>query len=339
MVAIPMVNPVFVELLRGPVIESRHRAAIAVSDGSGKIVKSWGDISQVILPRSAMKPLQAVSMVESGAFDAFGLTDVELALHCASHNGEHEHVDKTRAWLNVIGCCEDDLECAPHRPLGEQWLHLDPHECPSPGKLTNNCSGKHAGFMTTARHMAVPVKNYTSPDHPVQKLARGVISDLTGQSVESMPLGCDNCGAPVYGVPISALAVAAARMACPDEFGSLRANSIRRVVAAMRAHPHLVAGTGRADTVLMGDSGFSGATKCGAEGIFMAILPGQGLGMAMKVDDGGSRAADALLVAVLHHLGAIDTETRDRMAGRINLEIQNPLGEVISFIRVRAGEL
>jgi len=334
-----MVNPVFIELVRGPVIESRHRAAIAVSDASGKIVKSWGDISQVILPRSGIKPLQAISMVESGALDAFGLGDAELALHCASHNGEHEHVDRARDWLDVIGCCEDDLECAPHRPLAEQWLHLDPHECPPPSKATNNCSGKHAGFMTTARHMGVPVENYTSPDHPVQLMAREIISDMTGESVESMPLGCDNCGAPVYGVPIAALAIAAARMACPDEPGSLRANSIQRVVAAMRAHPHLVAGTGRADTVLMEEGGFSGATKCGAEGIYMAILPDQELGMAMKVDDGGSRAADALLIAVLHHLGAIDTETRDRMAGRINLEIQNPQGEVISFIQVRAGEL
>ncbi len=330
-----MANPVFIELVRGPVIESRHRAAIAVSDASGKIVHSWGDISQVILPRSGMKPLQAISMVESGALDAFGLGDAELALHCASHNGEHEHVDKVRAWLDVIGCCEDDLECAPHRPLAEQWLHLDPHECPPPSKATNNCSGKHAGFMTTARHMGVSVENYTSPDHPVQLLAREIISELTGESVESMPLGCDNCGAPVYGVPISALAVSAARMARPDGFSPLRADSIRRVVVAMRAHPFLVAGTGRADTILMEHSSFSGAIKCGAEGIYMVILPDLELGVALKVDDGGNRAADALLIAVLHRLGAIDDETRDQLAGRINLEIQSPRGESISHIRVR----
>jgi len=329
-----ILNPIFVEMVRGPVTESCHRAAIAVSDSSGQIVQSWGDISQVILPRSGMKPLQAISLVESGALDAFGLGDAQLALACASHSGEFAHLEQVRAWLEAIGCSEDDLECAPHRPLAEQWLHLSPQECPQPSKAVNNCSGKHAGFITTALHMNEPVEDYTSPEHPVQLLARQIISDLTGEAVESMPLACDNCGAPVYGVSISALATAAARMACPDEVKPLRTNAIRRVISAMRAHPHLVAGTGRADTVLMADDGFKGATKCGAEGVYMAILPEQGLGMAMKVDDGASRAADALLVAVLHHLGAIDCETRDRLAAKLNLTIYNPPGELISYIRV-----
>jgi len=331
------VNPVFVELLRGAVTESRHRAAIAVSDGAGNIVRSWGDVSRIILPRSAMKPLQAILLVESGALDAFGLGDAELALHCASHSGEYGHVERLRYWLDVIACSEEQLECAPHRPLAEQWLHLEPNECPPPSKATNNCSGKHAGFMTTARHLGVPVENYTLPDHPVQRAVRAVIADLTGQHAECMPIGCDNCGAPVYGVPISALAVAAARMATPDEGNRARAAAIKRVIAAMRAHPDLVAGTGRADTLLMEDAGFSGATKCGAEGVYMAILPDQSLGMAMKVDDGGSRAADALLVEVLHQLGAISGPTRDRLANKVNLKIHNPRGELISQIRINAS--
>jgi L-asparaginase II len=327
-------NPVFVELVRGPVIESRHRASIAVADAGGAIVQSWGDISQVILPRSGMKPLQAIGMVESGAMEALGLSDAHLALHCASHSGEHEHVRQVSAWLDAIGLSEDDLECAPHRPLAEQWLHLSPGECPQPSRLVNNCSGKHAGFMSTAIHMGQPVKDYTSPDHPVQVMTRELIAELTNEPASSMPLACDNCGAPVYGVAISALAVAAAKMACPRELDARRSASIERVVTAMRRHPFLVAGTGRADTVLMEDDGFTGATKCGAEGIFMAILPDQALGVAIKVDDGANRAADAVLVELLHHLGALDGDARERLAARLRLTIHNPRGELISDIRV-----
>jgi L-asparaginase II len=326
-------NPVLIEVVRGPVTESRHRAAIAVVDTSGQIVMSRGDIGRVILPRSGMKPLQAIAMVESGAMDAFGLTDAHLALHCASHSGEFEHLNRVLSWLELIGCTEDGLECAPHRPLAEQWQHLAPQECPPPRKAVNNCSGKHAGFMTTALHLGEPVKHYTSPDHPVQQLTRRIIAELTGEAIESMPLACDNCGAPVYGVPISALAVAAARMASPDESRPGRSSAIRRVVHAMRAHPFLVAGTGRADTVLMNDPGFSGASKCGAEGVFTVILPDQGLGIAFKVDDGASRAADALLIALLHHLEAIDEAARDRLAAKLELKIRNPAGKEISHIR------
>jgi len=119
-------NPECVEMVRGPVVESRHRAAIAVSDSTGRIVKSWGNVSRLILPRSGMKPLQTVAMVESGAFDAFGLTDIQVALACASHSGEFDHLEQVLAWLETIGCDEDDLECAPHRPLAEQWMHLSP---------------------------------------------------------------------------------------------------------------------------------------------------------------------------------------------------------------------
>jgi len=286
-------NPECVEMVRGPVVESRHRAAIAVSDSTGRIVKSWGNVSRLILPRSGMKPLQTVAMVESGAFDAFGLTDIQVALACASHSGEFDHLEQVLAWLETIGCDEDDLECAPHRPLAEQWLHLSPQECPPPRKAVNNCSGKHAGFIMTARHLGWPIENYTSPDHPVQKLTREVIADLTGEVADTMPLACDNCGAPVYGVSISALAVAAARLACPDESNPARAAAIRRVVSAMRAHPYLVAGTGRADTVLMEDKG----------------------------------------IAALHHLGAIDDATRKRVERKINLAIHNPRSELISHIR------
>ncbi len=327
-------NPVFVELARGPVIESRHRAAIAVADAEGAIVQSWGDISQVILPRSGMKPLQAIGMVESGAMEALGLSDAHLALHCASHSGEHEHVRQVAAWLEAIGLSEDDLECAPHRPLAEQWLHLSPGECPQPRKLVNNCSGKHAGFLSTAIHLGHPVRDYTSPDHPVQVMTRELIAEMTNEAAGSMPLACDNCGAPVYGVPISALAVAAAKMASPGKLSAGRATSIKRVVTAMRKHPFLVAGTGRADTVLMEDDGFTGAIKCGAEGIFMAILPDQALGVAIKVDDGANRAADAVLLELLHHLGALDGSARERLGSSLKLRLHNPRGELISGIRV-----
>ena len=149
-------NPVLVEVTRGDMVESRHRAAFAVADPRGRVVASAGDIERPVYARSAIKALQAIPLVESGAAEAFGLSDAEIALACASHHGEPRHVETVTAWLARIGCSLEDLECGAHPPT-----HAASHRAlmaagEEPGAVHNNCSGKHAGFLTLARHLNAP---------------------------------------------------------------------------------------------------------------------------------------------------------------------------------------
>ncbi len=326
-------NPVLAEIVRGPLVESRHRASVVAIDTAGNRLIDVGDTGRVVLPRSSLKPLQALTMIESGAADAFRCTDEEIALHCASHSGEEIHVDKVSAWLERIGRSEADLECGVQRPLAELYQHLLPDECPAPSRLTNNCSGKHAGFMTTALHLGIDPAGYTDPDHQVQARVRATIAELTGEPESAMITACDNCRAPAFGVSLAGLARAAARMARPEGLDEARADATRRVVEAMRSYPELVAGTRRCDTLVMSDPAFDGAVKCGAEGVFMAILPGQGIGLALKVDDGASRAADALLVAALHKVGALDEPAFDRLSEAVFYRARGSHGDTIARIR------
>lgn len=341
MVGVADTNPVLIEVVRGPLVESRHRASVVAVDSAGHVLFARGNIDQIILPRSSLKPFQAVSMVESGAMAAFGLTDVELALHCGSHNGEPRHVKLIGQWLDRIGCKESELECGIDRPLGEKWLHLSPEECAPASKLTNNCSGKHAGFMTTALHMDIPVQNYSGVEHPVQKIVADILADLSGTPVHDMPVAQDNCGVPVFGIPLTALALASARLACRDE-DTRRDCAISRVFDAMRAHPFLVAGSGRADTLLMLDRAFGGISKVGAEGVFMAAVPstantaGIDLGLAIKIDDGGDRASSALGVATLQHLGALGQKAGNRLFDQIARPSISPDGKPVGHLRVAA---
>ena len=328
-------NPELVEVIRGPVVESRHRCSVAVVDGAGSIVRSWGDISRVILPRSALKPIQAISMVESGAADAYNLGSEELALHCSSHSGEPGHINRVLEWLGRIGCTESDLECGPQRSLGLQQEPNQPGNFPEPSRAANNCSGKHAGFLTTARHLGVEIAGYVALDHAVQKQVRRTVAEMAGESAEAMPVGFDNCGAPVFGLPLSALALAAARLAKMEGLSSERATACKWIVKSMREHPWLVAGTDRAETTLMQDHSFAGIAKGGAEGVFLMADPGSGLGVAIKVDDGGDRAASALGLSVLHEIGVIDASAHERLASAINKTILNTAGETISSVRVR----
>ncbi len=328
-------NPVLVIVERGPLVESRHRASVVVCTASGDEIFRRGDCAQLVLPRSSLKPFQALAMVESGAMDAFRLTPEYLALGCGSHNGELVHVQRVAEWLQAINCDESDLECAHDRPLGEKWLHLTPAECAPPSRLANNCSGKHAAFLTTALHLGVAKAGYTDPNHPVQERVAAILSELADWPVEDMPVASDYCGAPVFGMPLGALALAAARLGSMPRCNSVRKAAAERIIAAMRAHPTMVAGTGRADTILMQHPGFSGISKVGAEGVFMASVPSLGVGMAIKIDDGADRAAHVLGIAVLEEIGALDAEAAHDLHQRVAPKIIGTNGNPVAQIRIR----
>ncbi|MBI5164948.1 MAG: asparaginase [Magnetospirillum sp.] len=322
-------NPVLVEIRRFPLVESRHRGAAVVADADGAIVAAWGDGSRPVYPRSALKPIQALALAESGALAAFGLGGEELALATASHAGEPVHVEGVAAWLARIGLSEADLECGAHPPSNPQAARAL-RGPPSP--LHNNCSGKHAGFLTLARHLGVATTGYVARTHPVQRRVSAIVAALSGGDVDAAPTGTDGCGIPVHALPLTAVATAMARLGAPDGLPPQRAGAARAVVAAMLAHPHLVAGSGRLCSELMAKVPRLIA-KGGAEGVYTAALPARGLGIALKIDDGAGRAAEVALLAVLDHLGALRAEDRTALAARLAPPVLSVAGAVVGEMR------
>jgi L-asparaginase II len=298
-----MTNPVLVEVTRGLLVESVHRGAVAVSDAKGRLAVKIGDVEKPVYPRSALKPVQAVTLVESGAADAFKVSEEELALACASHSGEAMHTERVLAWLERIDCGVANLACGPQRPGHEQTAFAMIRDRVRWTALHNNCSGKHTGFMTAARRMGAPVAGYELHDHKVQRGVEAVLKDMSGLSGD-LPWGVDGCTVPNFAVPLSALARAMAQFADSAALSPSRAAACGRLLRAMTAHPELVAGTGRVCTLLMRQSP-NIAVKTGAEGVYVAILPKLGLGVAVKIDDGAGRAAETAIAALLIALRAL----------------------------------
>jgi L-asparaginase II len=298
-------NPVLVWLSRAHLIESFSRGAFAIADAQGELAAAAGNVERDVFPRSAIKLIQALALVESGAADAFKLDETELALACASHSGEPEHVQAVAGWLARIGAQEKDLVCgAPHAPLGSAAAQALTRAGQRPTRLHNNCSGKHTGFLTLARHLGAPLAGYSRLDHPVQRASIEALSALSGTPPSRMTAGLDGCGAPNFAVPLAALATAFARIADPADLSPERREAIVRLLGAARAKPFFTAGTGRLCTRIMTEAP-EVYVKAGAEGVYVAALPALGLGLALKMDDGGKLAAEALLVALLIGLGAL----------------------------------
>jgi len=298
-----MSNPVLVEVTRGGRVESVHRGTVAVSEAGGRLRLALGGVETPVFPRSALKPIQAVPLIESGAAEAFGVTDQEIALACASHSGEPQHTLRIAAWQKRIGCSAADLACGPHRPIHEPTANAMIAKGEMWTPLHNNCSGKHTGFMTLARGLGGAVAGYEKPEHPVQRAVEKTLAEMAGLS-GPLPHGIDGCTVPNFAVPLLALARAAANFADRTKLPGARAKVCARIVAAMIAYPELVAGSGRVCTNLMRQSG-NIAVKTGAEGVYIAILPALGLGMALKIDDGATRAAETAMATVLIALGAV----------------------------------
>jgi len=298
-------NPVLVEITRGSRVESVHRGAVAISDARGNTLFALGDVALPVYPRSALKPVQALPLVESGAAEAFGLGDEEIALACASHSGEPMHTGRVASWLGRLDLAERDLACGPHpvryEPVWEDMVRRGER----PTRLHNNCSGKHAGFLTVARHWGIAVAGYEQRAHPVQEAVAKTLGELAGIAGE-LPCGIDGCAAPNFALPLAAFARALAQFASPQGLAPQRAGAMERIVAAMVGHPELVAGTGRVCTALMRAARGRLAVKTGAEGVYAAIVPGHGLGIALKIDDGAGRAAETAMAFLLDRLALVE---------------------------------
>jgi L-asparaginase II len=294
-----MNNPVLVEVTRGAVVESRHRGAVCVIDGDGGTVLSLGDVNRPVFPRSAVKALQALPLIESGAADRFGLSADEIALSVASHSGEEAHALAAASMLKKAGRTPGCLECGIQWPMRDVAAQSLAARGLKPTALNNNCSGKHAGFVCLSCELGADPTGYIGADHVVQETVRGVMEDMTGAAHTPEMRGTDGCSIPTYAIPVAALAHGFAKFASGAGLGPERKKAVERIRAAVAAHPFMVAGTGRFDTRLMEVTGARVFTKTGAEGVYCAALPELGYGIALKCDDGAGRAAEVVMAALV----------------------------------------
>jgi L-asparaginase II len=302
-------NPVLAEVVRSGFVESVHRGALVVTGPEGEARLALGDVVSPVFPRSSNKPLQAVGMLRAG----LDFTGEDLALACASHSGEPGHVKRVLELLRAAGLTEDDLACPPDFPLHVPSMR----DAAEPRRVTMNCSGKHTAMLTTCVRAGWPTAGYEAPDHPLQQAIAAAVPELTGEPIAHT--GVDGCGAPLFAFSLTGLARAFGRVALAAD------GPLRTVASAMRAHPWLVAGTGREDTELM--SAVDGLiAKGGAEGVQAFALP-DGFAVAIKIDDGTKRACAPLAVEALRYLGA-DVSGLEALARPEVLGGGKPAGEI-----------
>ncbi len=329
-----MSHPVpLAEIWRGPFLESVHTGHAVVCNSEGDVVHSWGDPASTVLPRSSAKMLQALPLIESGAADRFGLTDEQLALACASHNGADIHTDRVRAWLSTLDLTDDALRCGAQPPQDRPARHHLIQTNEKPCQVHNNCSGKHAGFLTLSKHLGAG-PDYHDLNHPVQSACLHAFEEVTGE--DSPGHGIDGCSAPNHATSLYAMAKAMAYFAAANPDGNTRDKAASRLRTAMMSYPELVAGEGRACTILMRAMQNKVAVKTGAEGFFIAILPEQKLGVALKITDGATRASEIAIAAILARLGALNPAHPDAQR-YLNAPITNWRGIRTGFMRPAAG--
>lgn len=295
-------NPTLVEVLRADRIESSHRGAAVVCDSAGRIVAGSGAVERAIYPRSAVKPLQALPLVASGAADRLGLTAAEIALACGSHAGEPLHVATAEDMLRKAGRDASCLECGIHWPLADTAARDLAGRGQPPTPLHNNCSGKHAGFICMARHLGHEPAGYVQPGHPVMREVTAALAAATDARLDDSCRGVDGCSIPTYAMPLTALATGFARLGTGEGLPTALQQAASRIRHAVAAHPLAIAGAGRFDTRIATACGDAVLCKGGAEGVAAAAIPALGLGLAVKIDDGAGRAAEVAMAALLRRL-------------------------------------
>ena len=295
-------NPVpMAEVHRGGFLESVHMGHAVIARADETIEAVWGDPDLIVLPRSSIKMIQALPLIESGA--GAHLTGEQLALACASHAGEQRHVETVSAWLGDLGLDEHALCCGP-QPSRDRALYEDMiRRGEAPTRMHNNCSGKHTGFLTLARHLGAG-PDYVDPQHPVQKAVREAFEDMTGLTCPGYAI--DGCSAPNYATTLSGLARAMARFAVAGRGGGVRDAAAATLRDAMRTHPEWMSGRGKACAEIIRAAEGRAVVKTGAEGVYIAILPELGLGLALKITDGAGRASELAVIGLLVRLGVLD---------------------------------
>jgi L-asparaginase II len=337
---IPIAEPV-VEVRRGSLTESRHRGHIVVVEPDGNIVNYLGSPQNVTFLRSSAKPFQALPLLTSGAAERFGFTDPEIALACASHNGEPIHTELAASMLQKIGLGPEALKCGIHEPYSLEEAGKLRLRGEAPNVLHNNCSGKHAGMLALAIHLGAPTENYNSAENPVQKVIAGAMSQFSDVPVIDMVVGIDGCAVPVFGITVKAMALAYAKLVSPPAtFDQPTRDACKRIVRVMSAYPELIGGTSdRLDTELMRAAPGRLISKVGAEGVYTAgIAPCEewpkGLGLALKIEDGDDkRARPTVVIETLRQLGVLRDESLEAVGRYAFFPVRNQPGEVVGEVR------
>ncbi|MCR4441568.1 MAG: asparaginase [Peptococcaceae bacterium] len=322
-----------VEVTRGKIVESVHRGVAVVVDAAGKTLFHAGDPSYITYIRSAAKPMQAVPVVESGAAKRFGFTTEELALIMSSHNGEEEHVRVGMQVMEKIGLGPEHLRCGTHPPLHKRSAGELEKKGQVPTVFHCTCSGKHAGMLALARHLGLSLHDYYLPDHPVQKLMLQAVADFACLKPAEIITGTDGCGVPVFALSLERMALAYARWAKPSGFGQERKEACLTLQRAMTSHPFLLAGTGRLASEVMKVTGNKLVMKDGTEGIFCLGVPGKGWGIAIKAEDGHTRALGPVVVEILRQLGLITAGEYERLLPYARQQLKNYRGENVGEVR------
>jgi L-asparaginase II len=319
-----------VEVTRGDIVESRHRVHAAVIGADDVLVAAARDSALVTMWRSCSKFFQVMPLLSSGDFDKLGWGDEELALAVASHGGEPEHVAVAARMLKALGLEEGDLACGSHEPLSGRGAKILRESGQAASRLHNNCSGKHASMLGRAKSAGWAIRGYEQVDHPVQRGALGEVSAWTGVPLDDMPLAVDGCGVPVMALSLDRMALAYARWARAIHAGE---EIPRRTAAAMRAHPHLVGGTDRFDTLILEETNGEVIAKVGAEGVHSVAVPALGLGLALKVEDGALRAQHIAVLHALQQLSVLPADLPPRLAEFAAKGLRNTRGEQVGEVR------
>jgi L-asparaginase II len=327
-----------VETFRGGTRECVYFGAIAVSDTDGRVLAQAGDPHWVTFTRSTLKPLQALPFVQGGGVQHFGLTPANLALLCASHNGEPMHVEQVDQILGKAGVGYQRLQCGCHVPY---YAELGAYPPPAPGSYDerhHNCSGKHSGFLAYCVQHEVPLQTYLDPSHPLQQAIRAAVAETVGLQEHQLAMGIDGCSAPNYAMPLANLARGFARLASGTDdvhYGE----SFVQLADAMVAHPDLVSGTGRNDLAFMRVGAGDWVTKVGAEGVQVVASRSRKQALAIKIADGNKLALFAATVEALDQLGWLDARQREALAPWRNAVIASikgaPVGERKAVFRLQ----
>jgi L-asparaginase II len=319
---------------RGDVMESVHFGVAAIANAQGEILHGWGDTDLVSYPRSALKPVQALVLVESGAHRAYRLSARHLALACASHRGELFHTELAAEWLAALALDETALACGPDWPRDERRTHELISQGRPRSRLYHNCSGKHCGFLSAARHRGWGTHGYNEAAHPAQQAFLEVLTDLLRSGGRDFTLGVDGCTLPACALSVADMARLMARYAAARTTSLVRRAAISELHAAMREFPEYLSGTGQPGVLIARATSGRMLVKTGAEGFLTAFLPDEGLGIALKIADGNARARFVVLLGLLGELGMLDRAEQTALAGLAEVPVKDSTGRRVGAIRL-----
>ncbi len=326
-------NPILAEAVRGNWVENRHRGSFIIVDAKGTVIASGGDVDRPIFPRSAIKSMQALAIFDQHAVEKFHHSGEELALVCASHHGEDDHVRNVEQFLERMGLSVDDLECGAHMPSNDQAREALRAAGAAPSALHNNCSGKHSGMLSVALAMGVDQHGYVEREHAVQKAVRKAVEHVIGESLTEDLCGTDGCSIPTWAAPLKSWAQGFARMATGEGLDAHYAAGAQALFDAATSHPHLVAGTGHLDTLVMEAFGGRLMQKGGAEGVQCGAIRDKGWGYAIKCDDGKMEASHVMVAQLLLKYADPDDSQRAVLEQFVRLPAKNVRGKLVGELR------